>query len=304
MLAADVQVGEPSTGEEADSVWSEDEVRFSLTSEAGLNDGLAFPFVYAALALADAGGSLTAAGVFRWLAVDVGYRLVAGVLVGWLVGRLLSWMIFSTSRFAGLASSATGFVVLAATLVAYGTAEVVHAYGFLAVFVAAVTIRSAERSHSYHNVLHDFADEIEQLLIVGLLVLLGGALVDGLLAELTLAGLAVGLAAIFVVRPLACRVALIRSRTTPPERRTVAFFGIRGIGSFYYLAYAASGHDLPDIGLLWGIVAVTVLLSIVIHGVAAAPVMRRLDRYQRQRSHSRRRTLRVGPAVPHPEASS
>jgi len=292
VLAADVQVGEPTVGEDeapatGDPDEDEDEVRFSLTSEAGLNDGLAFPFVYAALALQESEGRITWAGVADWLATDLVLRLALGVAVGWLVGKALSRMMFPARRHLGLAETATGFVSLAATLLAYGAVEAVHGYGFVAVFVAALTIRSAERGHTYHAVLHNFAEEIEQLLVVGLLVLLGGALVSGLLAGLDAAGIAVALACILIARPLACRVALIGSPATTRERRTIAFFGIRGIGSIYYLAYATTSHDFDQPDRVWAMAAFTVLLSILVHGVAATPAMHRLDRFRDRRAAAR-----------------
>lgn len=285
VLAADVQVGEPTVGEDqAPATGDEDEVRFSLTSEAGLNDGLAFPFVYAALALAESGGRITWTGLADWLATDFVLRVALGVAGGWLVGWALSRLMFRTHRHQGLAETATGFVSLAATLLAYGAVEAVHGYGFLAVFVAALTIRSAERGHTYHAVLHNFAEEIEQLLVVGLLVLLGGALVTGLLTGLDAAGIAVALACILVARPLACRLALIGSPVSARERRTIAFFGIRGIGSIYYLAYATTSHDIEQPERVWAMVAFTVLASIVIHGVAATPAMHHLDAYRERRA--------------------
>ncbi len=289
VLAADVQVGEPTVGEDDDvtPTGDEDEVRFSLTSEAGLNDGLAFPFVYAALALDESGGRITWAGVADWLVTDLVLRLALGLAAGWLVGKALSLVMFPTRRNLGLAETATGFVSLAAMLLAYGATEAVHGYGFVAVFVAALTIRSAERGSTYHAVLHNFAEEIEQLLVVGLLVLLGGALVSGLLAGLDATGAAVALACILMVRPLAGRLALIGSPVAPRERRTIAFFGIRGIGSIYYLAYATTSHDIDQPERLWAIAAVAVLASIVIHGVAATPAMHRLDRYRERRATAR-----------------
>lgn len=291
VLAADVQVGEPTVGEDdTPPTGDEDEVRFSLTSEAGLNDGLAFPFVYAALAIEEAGGHITWGGVAHWLAYDLVLRLALGVAGGWLVGRALSRLMFPTRRHLGLAETATGFVSLAATLLAYGAVEAVHGYGFVAVFVTALTIRSAERGNTYHSVLHNFAEEIEQLLVVGLLVLLGGALVNGLLAGLDTAGVVVALACILLARPLACRLALAGSPVTPRERRTIAFFGIRGIGSIYYLAYATSSHRIDQPERVWAMAALTVLASIVIHGVAATPAMHRLDRYRERRATARARS--------------
>ncbi|MEZ5407671.1 MAG: cation:proton antiporter [Acidimicrobiales bacterium] len=289
VLAADVQVGEPTVGDDDDvpATGDEDEVRFSLTSEAGLNDGLAFPFVYAALALEEAGGDITWTGVADWLAIDLVLRLVLGVAGGWLVGKVLSRLMFPTHHRMGLAETATGFVALAATLLAYGAVEAIHGYGFVAVFVAALTIRSAERGNTYHSVLHNFAEEIEQLLVVGLLVLLGGALAGGILTGLGWTGVAVALTCILVARPLACRLALAGSPIPAREQRTISFFGIRGIGSIYYLAYATTSHDIDQPDRVWAMAAFTVLVSIVIHGVAATPAMHRIDRYRDRRATAR-----------------
>jgi NhaP-type Na+/H+ or K+/H+ antiporter len=283
VLASDVQVGEPTVDEDADPRTVEDEVRFALTSEAGLNDGLAFPFVYAAIAVAAAGNRPGFDDLWRWVAVDLVIRIAVGVAVGVVVGRLLSVVMFGRSRTDGLAATANGFVALAATLVAYGSAELLHGYGFLAVFVAAMTIRSVERTHEYVQVLHSFAEEFEQLLVVGLLVLLGGGVVTGLLDELDRGGVLLGFALVLVLRPLACRVALTGGRTEPLERRVISFFGIRGIGSIYYLAYATTAYDFPEADRMWAIVTFTVLLSVAVHGVIATPAMHRVDRYRGRR---------------------
>jgi NhaP-type Na+/H+ or K+/H+ antiporter len=269
VLASDVQVGEPTDEED-----SEDEVRFGLTSEAGLNDGLAFPFVYAAIAMAGAG-----AWFGEWVLQDVLLRGVIGVGGGWLLGKLLGWLFFRPRTEAlQLARHSEGFLALATTFLVYGLVEVVQGYGFLAVFVAALTIRNAERSHDYHQVLHDFAEQTERLLTMLLLLLFGGALVDGLLAPLTWPAAAVALALVFVVRPLIGRLSLLGAPGHRAEHWVIGAFGIRGIGSFYYLAYAASHVELPGTDLLWATVGLTVLVSVVVHGIAATPVMQLLDR--------------------------
>src|SRR5215203_3727454 len=202
VLASDVQVGEPTDDED-----SEDEVRFALTSEAGLNDGLAFPVVYLAIALAGTGS--LAARLGHWFALDVlvkvGVGLAAGLVIGWLLGRLFFRAKSETLR---LANHAEGFIVLAATFLTYGLTELAGGYGFLAVFVCACSLRASERDHGYHQVLHDFAEQVERLFTVGLLLLLGGAVVNGLLAPLTWGGALVGLALLFVIRPLAGWLAL------------------------------------------------------------------------------------------------
>ncbi|SNT65624.1 NhaP-type Na+/H+ or K+/H+ antiporter [Asanoa hainanensis] len=273
VLAADVQVGEPTDEED-----SEDEVRFALTSEAGLNDGLAFPFVYAAILIAEHGVA-PGGWLAEWLSVDVLYKGLVGVAGGLLVGKLLGKLFFrARSETLRLARHSEGFLALAATFLAYGVVEVAGGYGFLAVFVAARAIRSAERSHEYHQVLHDFAEQVERLLTVLLLLLFGGALVSGLLAPLTWPAAMVALALVFLVRPLVGWLSLRGAPGRPAEHWVIAAFGIRGIGSFYYLAYATSHADFPGEPLLWATAGLAVVVSVVVHGIAATPVMALLDR--------------------------
>lgn len=285
VLAADVQVGEPSVGDDVvidtpapTELPDEDAVRFSLTSEAGLNDGLAFPFVWAAVAMATTSGGI-GAWIGGWLLADVLGRVAIGIAVGWAIGRVLGRVSFRPpGSLTALAETGDGFVALAATCVAYGATELAHGYGFLAVFVAAVGLRSSERGHDYHRVLHAFAGEVEQVMTVLLLVLLGGAATTGLLSSLTWSGAATGLALILVVRPVAGALGLIRMPISARERRAIGFFGIRGVGSIYYLAFALGKADFADADELWSITLFTILASILIHGVTATPVMERLDR--------------------------
>jgi NhaP-type Na+/H+ or K+/H+ antiporter len=281
VLASDVQVGEPNedTGEDVAPDEAEDEVRFALTSEAGLNDGLAFPFVYAAIAMAVAGAA-PGGWFLEWFTVDLIYKIGIGVIGGLIIGRLLGRLFFrARSKTLRLARHAEGFLVIAATTLAYGLVELAGGYGFLAVFVCARAIRSAERSSEYHQVLHDFAEQTERLLTVALLCLLGGAVVGGLLAPLTWQAALLGLALIFVVRPVSGWLALYRGNGRPAQRAVIAFFGIRGVGSVYYLAYATGHADFPGADLLWAVTGFVIVVSVVVHGISATPVMRRLDRF-------------------------
>ena len=286
VLAADVPVGEPSVDGAPND--TEDQVRLTLTSEAGLNDGLAFPFVMAAIAIA-AHGTDPSAWFVHWFVADLVVRVGVGVLLGWVAGMALARIIFRPPRpFSPLAETNQGFVAIGAILVTYGVTEFAHGYGFLAVFVAAVTFRSHQRGHGYHKTLHQFTGQIEQLLSVALLVGIGGTIAGGILAALTWRSVVVAVLVIFVIRPLATRVALIRTPTNPDERRAIEFFGIRGIGSIYYLTYATSHITFPEGDELWATTVATIVLSVLVHGVTATPVMRELDR-RRERRAARRR---------------
>ncbi|MBM7168715.1 cation:proton antiporter [Streptomyces sp. G44] len=276
VLASEVRVGEPTEDEH-----DEDEVRFALTSEAGLNDGLAFPVTYAAIALAAAAGSgWSAEWIGAWAAKDVAFKCVVGVLSGLLIGKLLGWLFFRTrSSVLRLAEYREGFVALGATFLAYGVSELAGGYGFLAVFTTACSVRAAERANGFHNVLHDFVEQVERLLTAVLLFLLGAFVALGGLAPLTWRGAATGLLLLLVIRPLAGWAGLLGGRLGGWERWVVAGYGIRGIGSLYYLAYALGQQDflVPE-RELWAVVTFTVLVSVVLHGVTAGPVVTRLDR--------------------------
>ncbi|EYR64587.1 cation transporter [Actinotalea ferrariae CF5-4] len=279
VLATDVQVNRPLVDEGAE----DDQARFALTSEAGLNDGLAFPFTYAAIAISLAGVA-PGGWLVEWVLLDVLWRLTLGVLgglaVGWLLGRLFFSGVPAAKR---LTENLQGFVALAAVFLAYGATELAEGYGFVAVFVAAATLRSTERGHPHHEVMHSFVEQIERLLTVAVLVLLGGAVARGLLAPL--GWVEVGVAALFllVVRPVAGWIGLTGSSTGPRERAVVAFFGVRGVGSLYYVAYALHEGDFTmDAERLWAVVGLVVVASVVLHGVAATPAMAWLDGTRRR----------------------
>lgn len=287
VLASDVQVegpdvepiggnsaqdggGEPRTQDE------DDEVRFALTSEAGLNDGAAFPFVYAAILLAGAGG------VTDWGLAWVGWYLVGktliAVVVGAVSGYALARLAFRSQReVLRLAEAGDPILAVAATLGVYGLTEVLSGYGFLAVFICGVALRSLERDHSFHASLHEFIGHLEHMLTWMLLLLLGAAVSQGLLSALTWGGAVVGVLLVLVVRPATAWIALHSTVLGPRERLATAFFGVRGVGSIYYIAYATGAARFTGTDLLWSTVGFTVLLSVLVHGVTSTPLMRRLD---------------------------
>lgn len=284
VLANEVEVSEPLTDDEDGD---DDEARFALTSEAGLNDGLAFPFTYAAIAVSLVGIAPTG-WLVEWLVVDVMWRIGIGILVGLGAGFLLRRLFFSElSQRLGFTDKADGFIALAATFIAYGAAELAEGYGFVAVFVCACTIRAAERTHGLHAVLHSFVEQVERLLTVAVLLLLGGAVARGILDSLTIPDVLLAVAILFVIRPLAGWIALTPGKTGPRERLAIAFFGVRGVGSVFYIAYGLQNGNFPGGERLWAIVTVVILGSILVHGLAATPTMSLLDRARRRQARRR-----------------
>jgi NhaP-type Na+/H+ or K+/H+ antiporter len=269
VLASDVQVGPPKSGEE-------DETRFSLTSEAGLNDGLAFPFVMCAIALVEAQRS-GEDWFWSWLGIEVVWRLSAGIAIGVVIGYALGWLVFRLPNRANLSKTGDGFVALGITVIVYGVAESAHGYGFVSVFVAALALRASERNHAYHATLHDFAEQLERLLMMVVLVMFGASLTN-VLSSLTWPSVVYAMVAIFAVRPIIAWFSLAGANCPPTERMAISFFGIRGIGSIYYLAFAMKKEVFEQADLIWSTVALIILTSVVLHGVTVTPVMKLIDR--------------------------
>lgn len=278
VLASEVQVQEPreemeKETESAETV--EHEVRFALSSEAGLNDGLAFPFTNLAIALALV-GIAPSGWLGEWLVVDVVYRIITGAFIGVGSGWILAKVIFSAMPETRVGESVKGIEAVAGTLIVYGLTELVGGYGFISVFVAATTISEYERSHEYHETLHSISELFEQVLLGLIMVFFGGALVGGLLAPLTVEGAATAIAIVFIVRPVAGLVGLLGFDRPWLERGVIAFFGVRGIGSFYYLAYGLNAAVFVGAERIWAIVGTVVLISIIVHGITATPVVSRV----------------------------
>lgn len=268
VLARAVQVGGPGEGEDTTSI--------ALTAEAGLNDGLAFPFVWAAIAVA--------AGSFSWggfLSYDVLWRVGVGVAVGWLIGKALAWIVFSRVGDGGNERDNPLIVMLAATFLAYGLTEYLHAYGFLAVFIAARASRASRRDpdmeddpeDSYTNAAHQEADQIEGILMVLLLLWFGTFVAAELWNQWTLTDLAIALALLLVVRPVVGWVALSGHPLRGLERFKVAFFGIRGMGTIFYVAFAQThmpdGMMFEGIDDVWRIAGLCIFISVLMHETLA-----------------------------------
>jgi NhaP-type Na+/H+ or K+/H+ antiporter len=268
VLAADVQVGAPMEGDHTHS-------KMALTAEAGMNDGTAFPFTWLAIMLAT--GELAEKGWVGWLQYEFFYKLAAGVAIGYLMGKALGWLFFKLPEEVKVARVRDGFVALCATLLVYGVTEAAHGYGFIAVFVCAVTMRGMERHHKMHRTLHEFTDQIERLLVCIVLLLFGGSLVSGVLDALDWTLAAAGFVFVLVLRPFIGVFSLWGTGLHLKEKMAIGFFGIKGIGSFYYLAFALAQTSFPEGEKLWALTAFTVLLSIIVHGLTATSVMKKLE---------------------------
>lgn len=279
-----------------------DQLRYGLSGEAGLNDGMAFPFVVLALLLLEHGGA--GSWTAQWLLHRVLWAIPAGLALGYFagkgVGRVAIWL---RARHAD-DSAPSDFLALALIALVYVGADAIGAWGFLAVFAAGVGLRRAEMravgSEEHPPAEHLVAPVMdadtlrEPAVAAGVLVaetLSFGATVERLLEVLLVVGIGVSLpvhwdvravplalALLFVIRPLAAHAALVGTPTTPSQRWLMGWFGIRGIGSLYYLSYALNhgvvgASATAAAGLTMSVLAV----SVVLHGITVTPL---LDRYE------------------------
>lgn len=268
VLASQVQTGPPGSGEDG-------ETRFALTSEAGLNDGLAFPFVTLGIALA--AGEIDGVGsAYRWLAVDFGWDVIGGALVGVAIGRGLLAVIDRLPRHLRLSRSRSGIVSVGLAFLAYGLADLVGGNGFVAIFLMAVTLRNVRASVDYPRRMTHAAEQVERIVTVTVLGLFGFIVGKGLLTDLAWSDVLFAALALLVVRPLVVLLAFLGSAVPRHERLAFGYFGIRGLGTLYYVAYALGEPGLPDrrIAMIAGLV---VLTSVFLHGATADHVLRRIE---------------------------
>jgi NhaP-type Na+/H+ or K+/H+ antiporter len=290
VLASDVQVTD---------AWDDDRVRFSLTGEAGMNDGAAFPFVLLGLGLL--GLHDLGAGGWRWLAVDVAWGVSAGPAVGWALGTGAGKLMLYLRRRHQEAVGLDDFLALGLIALSFGLADLIHAYGFLAVFAAGVALRRVEMresgdvsraelrerrkevdeaglatdprtapAHMTRQVLR-FNEHVERIGEVAVVLVLGTLLSA---ATLTPTGWWFVPLLFLAVRPLATWVGLMGSGLAGPQRRLIGWFGVRGAGSVYYLAYALTrGVPEPLAAELTRLTLTVVAASVVVHGVSVTPLM-------------------------------
>lgn len=269
VLAGAVQVAPPHEG-------GEHPVRHTLSTEAGLNDGLAFPFVHLGVALVGLVG-VSPDLLGEWLLRDLFYRVMVGAAAGSALGWLLGRILFAWPAGNALSETSAGVAALAGVLLAYGATELAEGYGFIAAFAAGYVLRRAESQHHFHRRLHDFSESLEQALTAVILFAVGAA-IPALLPHFQVEHAVVGLGLVFAIRPLIGWIVLHGTALDRHQRWVVAFYGVRGVGSIYYLAFATTHADLVEAADLWSIITFTILVSTVVHGLTAGLAVDRVTR--------------------------
>lgn len=303
VLASDVQIEEPD---------DRDRLRFSLTGEAGLNDGTAFPFVMLGLGLL--GLHELGPGGIRWVTLDVLWAIVGGIGIGALLGALVGRVVVYLRREHKEAVGLDDFLALGLVSLAYGVAILSGTYAFLAAFASGLALRTVERRFTgdeppeeviemartaeqaadlsdedeagvdrpaavdpekapayMASAVLGFSEQFERMGLVMLVILVGALLV---FAEWSFDALWFVPLFFLVLRPLAVHIGLFGAGVQPVQRALISWFGIRGIGSIYYLMYATR-HGMPE-EVAWrilGLVLTTIAVSVVVHGISVTPLM-------------------------------
>jgi sodium/hydrogen antiporter len=284
VLAGDVQVADER---------DRDRLRFGLTGEAGLNDGAAFPIVLAGLALL--GVEQAASDHWSTFALGALWGVAGGLALGVLLGVAAGRWVARRTRDGVESETSEAFLGLGIVAVSYGLAVLVGAYGFLAVFAAAVAMRWAaggERGDAVHESsitpMQQFNADLESLFEFAI-VIVCGALVT--VVTIPLAAVVLAFVLFLVVRPISVLVALAGVKLEREQRVLAGWFGIRGVGSLYYAFFAIS-HEWrgPDADYVLGLVLGVVAASIVVHGISVTPLMRAYERRARAWTSRRKRT--------------
>jgi sodium/hydrogen antiporter len=274
VLASESQLNHPD---------DQDGLRFGLTSEGGLNDALAFPFVYFGLHWLE--NDHWQDWFVQWVVIDLVWAIAAGIGMGVLIARGAVWIDKYVQKRRPVNEAMEHFVALSIILITYATTELINGYGFLAVFVAGTATQ-----HYYHNrekqlAQLEFIEQFEKLAELGMILLLGSLLRFEPMLRFASSTLMIGGLLLFVIRPMGAWISTIGANYGSARRWLFGWFGIRGVGSLYYLFYAMGGGLQGDVAemIAWITLGI-VVFSILVHGISATPVMNWYERRtQRQR---------------------
>ena len=293
VLASDVQVEDSS---------DRDRLRFGLTAEGGLNDGAAFPLVLLALGMM---GLHDFGSIWRWFAIDVVWSILGGLAIGGALGALIGKLVLYLRTRHQEAVGLDEFLALGLIAIAFGVAQLSMTSGFLAVFTAGLALQrvkahskadrrlpsaakvtmtlDAEGEKAIATDVHhagtymmeavlSFNGQLERLAELVVVMVAGAMLSYTYFPERAIWFL---LLLFFVARPLSVWLGLLgAARVSRDQRILLSWFGIRGVGSLFYLVYAINhGLPAPLANELIAITLTTVAASILLHGISVTPLM-------------------------------
>ncbi|MEB3216346.1 MAG: sodium:proton antiporter [Nostocales cyanobacterium 94392] len=258
----------------------DDELRFGLTSEGGLNDALAFPFVYFGLyAIKDDNWGNW---IKSWVGIDVIWAIGAGIIMGFIAAKAIVWLNQKVEERHPMDNSMEDFIALSTILLTYSLTEVVNGYGFLGVFIAGLVTQRSHHNPEQPLAQLEFIEQVEKLLEIGTILLLGTILLYQPIVTYAPQSTLIILFLFFLIRPIGVFISTIgkgsvypqHQKFYPQKRWFFGWFGIRGVGSLYYLAYAFDNGLKGTIAeqIAW-ITYTTIVVSVLVHGISSTPLM-------------------------------
>ena len=273
VLASEVQLAH---------VEDKDELRFALTSEGGLNDSLAFPFVYFGIYAVN--DPIWDNWLKKWVGIDLIWAIASGIVMGIVVAKIIVWIDRSLQKLRPADDLMEDFVALSIILLTYSLTELVNGYGFLAVFVAGLVVQQSYFTRQDKRVAQlEFTEKLEKLLEITAIVILGTMLLYAPMVKYLGESILIAGVLFLIIRPFGTWLVMLGSNLPTKTRSLMGWFGIRGLGSVYYLTYALGKGVSGDVAeqITW-ITYTLVVLSVILHGVTAYPLMAWYENVKKQ----------------------
>jgi NhaP-type Na+/H+ or K+/H+ antiporter len=270
-------------------------VRQGLNVESGLNDGICVPLLFIVLAVAEAdAGEFGAAHAVRLVLEEIGFGIVGGVIAGAVAAAAIT---FGSDR--GLIERTwLQIVPVAGAALAYGIAAPLGGSGFIAAFVAGMTFGVLRRPSAGREVTF-FTDEVGEVLNGVTLVVFGAVLLWPALDGLTWHMVLYAVASLTIIRMVPVALAMLGTGARRPTVAFLGWFGPRGLASIVFAAIVVEEADLQQATTILLATYATVGLSVLLHGVTAAPLARRYASWFASHPHDAIPAMESVPAGAH-----
>jgi NhaP-type Na+/H+ or K+/H+ antiporter len=252
-------------------------IRQGLNVESGLNDGICVPLLFAAVAIADVESEIShGRSPGTLLLEEIGYGVLGGVVAGFLIAAIVT----QAGRRELITASWRQVISVAGAALAYGLASALDGSGFIAAFVAGMVFRLALRRDPEE--LNQLTEELGAVLNGVTFVLFGAILLGPALSDLTWQLAVYALLSLTLVRMLPVVIAMWGSHARGPTLGFVGWFGPRGLASIVFAVIVVEESNLPHETLIVHTIYLTVGLSVLAHGLTAAPLADRYARWYQQ----------------------
>ena len=244
-------------------------IRQAINVESGLNDGIALPVILLFASLASAAHATVDAG--EWIkfgAMQIILGPIVGIIVGWLGAKAIDW----TAGKGWMTTTLTGPAALGIALIAFAVAEVIGGNGFIGAFVAGLALGNTVRGQC--AALVDFAEAEGQLLTLLTFLVFGAVLLPSVGGIPDWQVIVYAVLSLTVIRMVPAALALLGTGVRAPTTLFLGWFGPRGLASILFALLVVEEAAIPLRDEILQITIVTVALSILAHGLTAAPASR------------------------------